>query len=143
MPAGLEQLHEWLRPWAPQLLSLLYRRVSDDPSDLDVAIDDLIEENAGLLPHAESDLFAGLVAAHLRQVLSALERHGAVRVTVTASTARTADQQTAMAVLGMGVLGMADWAMFDDSATVKLTDLGCYLVRERLLAERATVPLAG
>ena len=98
-------------------------------------IDRLLDEYEHRLPPGDPALFAGLAAAVVSNTLSELADHGAVAV------AGISDEATAQQAAAIGV---APWAVHPQPGlTANLTDLGRYLVRQRLLAEGAHAPLAG
>jgi hypothetical protein len=133
-----EHLRDWLRPWMPRFLGILYTATaSGEPAVLDTRIDQLLDEYEPRLPPGDSALFAGLAAAVVRNTLSDLADHGAVAVAGISDEGNT--QQAAAAAIGV-----APWALNPQPGlTANLTDLGRYLVRQRLLAEGAHAPLAG
>jgi hypothetical protein len=100
-------------------------------------IDQLLDEYEHRLPPGDPALFAGLAAAVVRNTLSDLADHGAVAVAGISDEVTT--QQAAAAAIGV-----APWALHPQPGlTANLTDLGRYMVRQRLLAEGAHAPLAG
>ncbi|OAA27354.1 hypothetical protein UG55_10085 [Frankia sp. EI5c] len=131
-------LRDWLRPWAPWFLGLLYgATAAGAPADLDDLTDQLLDAHNDRLPPAQPDLFAGLAAAAVRTALADLASHGAVTVT---GVPENIDPRRAAAA---AVLGTAPWAVEGPPGlVVDLTDLGRYLVRVRLLEEGAHAPLA-
>jgi hypothetical protein len=135
-PKNSEHLRDWLRPWMPRFLGILYAATaSGEPAVLDTMIDQLLEEYERRLPPGDPVLFAGLAAAVIRNTLSDLADHGAVAV---AGIGEEVNDRQAAAI------GVAPWALHPQPGlTVNLTDLGRYLVRQRLLAEGAHAPLAG
>jgi hypothetical protein len=137
-PKNGEHLRDWLRPWMPRFLGILYTATaSGEPAVLDTLIDQLLDEYERRLPPGDPVLFAGLVAAVIRNTLSDLADHGAVTV---AGIGEAVNDRPAAAA----AIGVAPWALHPHPGlTVKLTDLGRYLVHQRLLAEGANAPLAG
>jgi len=137
-PKGGANLRDWLRPWAPRLLGMLYTaRASSGPADLEALTDQLLDEYAQRLPPGDPELFAGLAAITVRQTLADLAHHGAV--TVTGATVEPDPRHAVTAA----VLGTAVWALHaEPGLTIDLTDLGRHLVRQRLLAENAEAPLS-
>ena len=137
-PKNGEHLRDWLRPWMPRFLGILYTATaSGEPALLDTMIDQLLDEYERRLPPGDPALFAGLAAAVVRNTLSDLAAHGAVAVAGIGDEVST--QQAAAAAIGV-----APWALYPEPGlTVTLTDLGRYLVRQRLLAEGAHAPAAG
>jgi hypothetical protein len=136
MPKGGEHLRDWLQPWVPRFLGILYAITAGEPADLDLLTEQLIDEYAHRLPPGDPDLFAGLAAAAVRNALSDLADHGAVTVTGVRDDVDPSQAAAAAA------LGMTTWALHPQPGLgVGLTDLGRYLVRQRLLAENANVPL--
>jgi len=137
-PKNGEHLRDWLRPWMPRFLGILYAATaSGEPAVLDTMIEQLLDEYEHRLPPGNPALFAGLAAAAVRNTLSDLADHGAVAVAGISDEVTT--QQAAAAAIGM-----APWALHPQPGlTANLTDLGRYLVRQRLLAEGAHAPLAG
>lgn len=136
---GADELRDWLRPWVPRFLGQLYANsAAGGPTDLDGLTDRLMVEYKDQLPPGEPDLFAGIAAVGIRQTLGGLAQHGAVSVT---GVDGEYDQRvTATAA----VLGTAAWTLSRQAGVlVELTDLGRYLVRQRLLAEDAHAPLIG
>jgi hypothetical protein len=77
MPKGGEHLRDWLRPWMPRFLGILYTATTaaGEPADLEHLTDQLLDEYAHRLPPGDPDLFAGLAAA-VRNTLSDLVDHG-------------------------------------------------------------------
>jgi hypothetical protein len=138
-PKGGERLRDWLKPWAPRSLGLLYAATAGgEPADLETLTDQLLDEYDHRLPPDDPDLFANLAALTVRQVLADLAHHGAV--VVTGASGEPDPRHAATAAL----LGTATWAVHPEPGlAVGLTDLGRYLVRQRLLAENADAPLAG
>jgi hypothetical protein len=136
-PKGGGHLRDWLRPWAPRLLGLLYvASASSGPADLDALTDQLLDEYAGRLPPGDPELFAGLAAITVRQTLADLAQHGAITVT------RATDDPDPRRAVTAAVLGTTVWALHPEPGlTIDLTDLGRHLVRQRLLAENAEAPL--
>lgn len=136
-PAGGEQIREWLRPWVPRFLGMLYAAsAAGEPADLEALTERLVDEDDHRLPSDDSVLFAVLAATAVRQTLADLANHGAVTVTGAQPDPRHAATAAA--------LGTTTWALRPESGlTVDLTDLGCYLVRQHLLAENADAPLIG
>lgn len=136
-PKGGAWLRDWLRPWAPRFLGLLYAAsASSGPADLDALTDQLLDEYAQRLPPDDPGLFAGLAALTVRQTLADLAQHGAV--TVTGGTVEADLRQAVTAA----VLGTTVWALHPEPGlTIDLTDLGRHLVRQRMLAENAEAPL--
>jgi hypothetical protein len=131
---GTEHLRDWLDPWTPLFLDLLYA-AGGGPADLEALTDRMLGEQAGRLPGGDPELFAGIAATTVRNILAALARHGAVAV-----TGGTEDPERAAVAAAYGT---ALWAMWPQPGlTVALTDLGTYLVRRRLLAEGAEAPVA-
>jgi hypothetical protein len=122
----------------PRFLGILYSATaSGEPAVLDTLIDQLLDEQERRLPPGDPVLFAGLAAAVIRNTLSDLADHGAVAVAGIGDEVN--DQQAAAAAIGV-----APWALHPQPGlTVNLSDLGRYLVRQRLLAEGANAPLAG
>lgn len=137
-PKGMERLHDWLRPWMPRFLGLLYAaNAASGPADLDALIDQLLEEYEHRLPPGDPELFASIAAVTVRQALADLAHHGAV--VVTGAIGELDPRHAASAAL----LGTEVWAVHPEPGlAVSLTDLGCHLVRQRLLAENANAPLA-
>jgi hypothetical protein len=137
-PKNGEHLRDWLRPWMPWFLGILYTATaSGEPAVLDTMIDQLFDEYERRLPPGDPALFAGLAAAVVRNTLSDLAAHGAVAVAGIGDEVST--QQAAAAAIGV-----APWSLHPEPGmTVTLTDLGRYLVRQRLLAEGAHAPAAG
>jgi hypothetical protein len=135
-PKNGEHLRDWLRPWTPRFLGILYTATaSGEAAILDTMIDQLLDEYERRLPPGDPALFAGLAAAVVRNTLSDLADHGAVAVAGIGDEVN--DQQAAAAAIGV-----ARWALHPQPGlTVNLTDLGRYLVRQRLLAEGANAPL--
>jgi hypothetical protein len=128
-----------LQPWVPRVLGILYATTAaGEPADLDLRTEQLIDEYAHRLPSGDPDLFAGLAAAAVRNALSDLADHGAVTVT------GVRDDLDPSQATAAAALGMATWALHPQPGlAVGLTDVGRYLVRQRLLAENANVPLQG
>jgi hypothetical protein len=139
MPKGGEHLRDWLQPWVPRFLGILYTATAaGEPVDLDLLINQLLDEYAHRLPPGDPDLFAGLAAVAVRNALSDLADHGAVIVT------GVGDELDPSQATAAAALGMATWALQPrPGLAVGLTDLGRYLVRQRLLAENANAPLEG
>jgi hypothetical protein len=135
-PKNGEHLRDWLRPWMPRFLGILYSATaSGEPAVLDTLIDQLLNEYERRLPPGDPVLFAGLAAAVIRNTLSDLADHGAVAVAGIGNEVN--DQRAAAAAIGV-----APWALHPQPGlTVNLTGLGRYLVRQRLLAEGANAPL--
>jgi hypothetical protein len=136
-PKDGEPLRDWLRPWMPRFLGILYTATaSGEPAVLDTMIDQLLDEYERRLPPGDPALFAGLAAAVIRNTLSDLADHGAVAV---AGISDEVNDQQAAAV----AIGVAPWALHPQPGlTANLTDLGRHLVRQRLLAEGAHAPVA-
>jgi hypothetical protein len=125
---GTEHLRDWLAPWTPLFLELLC--AADGPADLDALIDRLLEEQVGRLPSGDPDLFAGIAATAVRNILATLARHGAVAVD---GVPEDPEREAVAAAYGT-----TSWAMWPEpGSTVALTDLGRYLVRRRQLPEGA------
>lgn len=133
-----KHMHDWLRPWTPRFLGILYADTgAGEPARLDTVAEKLLDKYADKLPPSDPDVFAALAAALVRNTLAALAGHGAVTITATGDDVVT--QQAA----AFAALGMATWALHaEPGIAVDLTDLGRYLVRQRLLAENAHAPLA-
>jgi hypothetical protein len=138
MPKGGEHLQDWLRPWMPRFLGLLYAVTANgEPAALDAITEQLLDEYHHRLPPGDPGLFAGLAAAAVRNALADLAAHGAVIVT---GTNPDLDPHQAAAA---AALGTASWALYPQPGlSVELTDLGRYLIRQRLLTENAHAPLA-
>jgi hypothetical protein len=136
-PKGGGQLRDWLRPWAPRFLGLLYAaNASGGPADLDTLTDQLLYEYAHRLPPGDPELPASLATITVRQTLADLAHHGAVTVTGTAAEPDPRHAATA------AMLGTTVWALYPEPGlTIDLTDLGRHMVRQRLLAENAEAPL--
>jgi hypothetical protein len=136
-PKGSEHLRDWLRPWTPRFLGILYAATAaGDPADLGTLTDQLLDEYAHRLPPGDPDLFANLAATAVRNTLADLASHGAV--TVTGANPDVDPRATAAAA----ALGTTTWALHPQPGlTATLTDLGRYLVRQRLLTENAHAPL--
>ncbi|GGM83718.1 hypothetical protein ACFFX1_36140 [Dactylosporangium sucinum] len=136
-PKGGEQLRTWLQPWVPRYLGLLYAAsATGEPADMDALTEQLLDEYDHRLPPGDPELFAGLAAITVRQTLAGLAHHGAVAVT------GANGEPDPRHVVTAGLLGITAWAVHPEPGlTVDLTDLGRYLVRQRLLAENAHVPL--
>lgn len=134
---GAERLHDWLKPWAPRFLGLLYAaNTTGEPADLDALTEQLLDEYDHRLPPGDPDLFASIAAVTVRQALAGLARHGAV---VVASADGEPDPRHAA---DAALLGTEVWAVHPEPGlAVGLTDLGRHLVRQRLLAENADAPL--
>jgi hypothetical protein len=124
--------------WAPRSLGLLYTAIAGgEPADLEALTDQLLDEYEFRLPPDDQGLFAGMAAVSIRQVLADLAHHGAVTVTGTGGEPDARHAATA------ALLGVATWAVHPEPGrAVGLTDLGRYLVRQRLLAENADAPLS-
>ena len=138
MPKGGAHLRDWLQPWVPWFLGLLYATTADEPADLELLTEQLLDEYAHRLPPRDPDLFAGLAATAVRNALSDLAGHGAVTIT------GVRDDLDARHAAAIAELGMAMWALNPQPGiAVGLTDIGRYLVRQRLLAENVDAPLAG
>lgn len=137
-PKGMERLHDWLKPWMPRFLGLLYAaNASGEAADVEALMEQLLEEYEHRLPPRDPELFASIAALTVRQALADLARHGAV--VVTGAAAEPDPQHVASAAL----LGTEVWAVHPEPGlAVSLTDLGRHLVRQRLLAENADAPLA-
>jgi hypothetical protein len=137
MPKGGEHLRDWLQPWVPRFLGILYpATAAGEPADLGLLTDQLLDEYANRLPPGDPDLLSGIAAAAVRHILSDLADHGAVTVTAVRDDLDPSQAAAAAA------LGMATWALHPQPGlAVGLTDLGRYQVRQRLLAENANAPL--
>jgi hypothetical protein len=135
-PKGSEHLRDWLQPWAPRSLGLLYATsAAGESADLDGLIEQLLAEYDHRLPRGDPGLFAGLATA-VRQIVADLAYHGAVTV-----TGADGEHDSRHAVTA-AVLGTAVWTLDPQPGlTIELTDLGRHLVRQRLLEENAHVPL--
>jgi hypothetical protein len=134
-PKGGEHLRDWLQPWAPRVLGILY--ATGQATDLDTITGQLLDEYADRLPPGDPDLFASLAGIAVRNTLADLSSHGAVTVT---GVSDDIDPRWATAA---PMLGTTTWALHPQPGlTVDLTDLGRYLVRQRLLAENAHAPVA-
>jgi hypothetical protein len=116
----------------PRFLGILYTATArGEAAVLETVIDQLLGEYESRLPPGDPALFAALAAAVIRNTLSDLTEHGAVAV---GGLDHVDDQQAA-------VIGVAPWALHPQPGmTANLTDLGRYLVRQRLLAENAHAP---
>jgi hypothetical protein len=137
IPKGGDHLREWLKPWAPRSLGMLYATsVTGKPTDLDTLTEQLLAEFAHRLPPSEIDLFAGFATMSVRNTLADLANHGAVTV-AGASIGHDPRYGAIAAVLGTTTRALSP----TPGITVDLTDLGRYLIRQRLLAENAYVPL--
>ena len=139
MPKGGEHLRDWLQPWMPRFLGILYMATAaaGEPADLEHLTEQLLDEDAHRLPPGDPDLFAGLAAAAVRNTISDLVDHGAVTVTGARDDVDPSHGAAAAA------LGTTTWALNPQPGlVVGLTVLGRYLVRQRLLAECANAPLA-
>ena len=80
-PKDGEHLRDWMRPWMPRFLGILYAATAGgEPAVLDTMIDQLLDEYEHRLPPGAPALFAGLAAAVVRNTLSDLADHGAVAV---------------------------------------------------------------
>jgi len=136
-PKGMERLHDWLKPWMPRFLGLLYAaNVAREPADVDALTEQLLDEYEDRLPPGDPDVFASIAAVTVRQSLADLAHHGALPVTGTSGEPDPRHAATA------ALLGTAVWAVHPEPGLmVGLTDLGRYLVRQRLLAENADAPL--
>ncbi|GAA2605645.1 hypothetical protein [Paractinoplanes durhamensis] len=72
-PKNGEHLRDWMRPWMPRFLGILYTATaSSEPAVLDTMIDQLLDEYERRLPPGDPALFAGLAAAVVRNTLSDL-----------------------------------------------------------------------
>ncbi len=136
-PKGSNQLRDWLHPWAPRTLGLLYAAsAAGKCADLDELTQQLLAEYDHRLPPGDPALFAVLAAAAVRQVLASLAHHGAVTVI------GADDEHDSRHAVTAAVLGTAVWTLDPKPGlSTELTDLGRYMVRQRLLAENANVPL--
>jgi len=125
MPKGGGHLHDWLRPWMPRFLGILYAATANgEPAALDAITEQLLDEYQHRLPPGDPGLFAGLAAATVRNTLADLVRHGAV---IVSGTSHELDPHQAIAA---AALGTTTWALYPQPGlTVELTDLGRYLVR--------------
>lgn len=95
-----------------------------------------------MIPPAGPEIFAELAAGAIRQPIADLAGHGAVEVSL--PSAHPKDQLPGTAQEAARGLGTQPWALFPvPGIQVRLTELGKYAVRERLLAEGAPVPLTG
>ncbi len=97
-----EYLRDWLQPWMPRLLGLLYAAsAAASPTDLNAITAQLLDEYAYRLPAGAPDLFAGVAVTTVRLALADLAHHGAVTVTVTGDGDEPDPQQVAaVATLG-------------------------------------------
>jgi hypothetical protein len=131
-------MQDWLRPWAPRFLGMLYADTgADEPTRLDTVAEQLLDEYADKLPPSGPDVFAALAVAAVRNTLAALAGHGAVTITA------PGDDVVTHQAAAVATLGMATWALHaEPGLVVGLTDLGRYLLHQRLLAENAHAPLA-
>jgi hypothetical protein len=78
----MERLHDWLKPWMPRFLGLLYAaNATGEPTDLDSLTEQLLEEYEHRLPPGDPELFASIAAVTVRQALADLAHHGAVVLT--------------------------------------------------------------
>lgn len=137
-PRDRDLLDDWLQPWAPRLLGLLYAATAPDgaPTDLDVLVAQLLDEYASRLPASDPDMFAHLATTNLHHVLGALADHGAV-----AADTDDAPEPDPVALAGSVVFGIPPWAVQPTKGLrIGLTSLGRYLIRQRLLAEGAHAP---
>lgn len=136
-PKGMERLHDWLKPWMPRFLGLLYAaNATGDPADFDALTDQLLDEFEDRLPAGDPDLFAGIAAVTVMQSMADLANHGALVVTDANGEPHPRHAETA------ALLGTTVWAMRPVAGLqVGLTDLGRYQIRRRLSAENADVPL--
>lgn len=135
MPKGGDRLRDWLQPWAPRLLGMLYETsAAGQAADLATLSAQLLGEYAHRLPPGDPDLFAGLAGLAVRSTLADLANHGAV-------TGASIDHDPRVSATA-AVFGSPTWALTSaPGLTVELTDLGRYLIRQRLLAENAHAPL--
>jgi hypothetical protein len=128
-------LRDWLQPWMPRFLGILYT-IGGEATDVDTVTDQLLDEYADRLPPGDPDLFAALAAATIRHTLADLLDHGAVTIT------GTPDRHDPRRAATAAALGIPAWAADPQPGlTTGLTDLGRYLVRQRLLTENAHAPL--
>jgi hypothetical protein len=128
----LTRLREFSRPWGPRALGEMYRLERD--ADLDDLIDQLISDHHG--PTAE-EMLSIMIGAAVRASLLGAAKAGAVTVTVPDDPDLDPAIRDSATLLDEPV-----WAMLPVTGTrVRLTPLGQYLVRCRLLAEGTPAPL--
>jgi hypothetical protein len=129
-------VREWLRPWTPRFLGLLYA-ASTQTSGFDDLVDQMLTEYAHDVPPDDGDLLAGVAATVVRQTMAELTGHGAVEVSGVDADPDPRDVAAAAA------LGTTAWALRPQpDLVVGLTDLGRHLVRRHLLTEGAEAPLS-
>src|SRR5439155_1262459 len=70
-PKGMERLHDWLKPWMPRFLGLLYAaNAAGEPADLGALTEQLLVEYVDRLPPGDPELFASIAAITVRQALA-------------------------------------------------------------------------
>jgi hypothetical protein len=115
IPKGGEHLHDWLRPWMPRFLGILYAATANGaPAALDAITEQLLDEYQHRLPPGDPGLFAGLAAAAIRNTLADLAGHGAVIVTG-ASHQLEPHQAAAAAAASLTVAGVIAIRAADDT----------------------------
>ncbi len=144
-PAAVESTEavgDWLQIWPPRIFGLLYRLGPDsDWAQLDDVTAQLLDDYAHLIPPADSAVFTELASLAARQPLADLAEHGAVEISP--PPAELQERFPVPAREGARKLGTQLWTLFPlPGIRIRLTDLGRYVARERLLAEGARVPLA-
>jgi hypothetical protein len=128
------EVQSWLQPWGPRAVSALYGK--GGATDLDTLLPALTNGFASEAETRASDLLERLAGVHVRGLLAELAEHNAVTVHGAKPDPEvlTAEQEV--------WLGQPAWVIAPDPGiTVRLTGLGTYAVRLRLLAEGCIAPL--
>jgi hypothetical protein len=128
------EVQDWVRPLGPRALSALYGKA--EATDLDALLSTVTDGIASEAGTRLTDLLERLAGVHVRGLLAELAEHNAVTVHGARPDPEvlTAEQEA--------WLGQPAWVIAPDPGiTVRLTGLGTYAVRLRLLAEGCAAPL--
>ncbi|MDT0468379.1 hypothetical protein [Streptomyces gibsoniae] len=144
-----DDLRLWTDHWAPLALGLLYEHTAngEDCVDLGDLTDELLASHPEDFPSDDDDddepiaFLSALATMAIRHALAAQQRHGTVEVLTGEEFAEAvATAPDSMHRIGT-TLGAPLWALLPlGDVRVRLTALGRYAVRRRLLAEGAQAP---
>jgi len=143
----LEMMRKWMRPWTPRFLGELYRRNGGTRfADVEKLTAHLLGQYAMEIPSGPDghEIFTTMAAKTILFRLSELSDHGAVEMDVPSLPDLPSPPDGAPDTMAGAFrsLGIAPWVTHTPAGLrVRLTDLGRYAVRQRLLAEGASAPL--
>jgi hypothetical protein len=131
-------LAEWMGIWPTLFLGHLYERTphGEDASVAEI-MDDVLRANSDRMPRMDPEAFRGGAAMATRLILSFVADHGGAGLTGDSLTEPLPER----ALAGLRTLDTEPWVLLPEPGLrVRLTGLGRYAIRERLLAEGAAAP---